>query len=70
LFPQFGHELFWRYFKRLNVFLTQCGYYVSKWEILAIVDEGVTGETRALLQFWGFHSKNVEDAWYLLKWIT
>ena len=50
-FPQFEHELFWRYFKRLNVFLTQCGYRIGKWKILDIVDEGVNRETRALLEY-------------------
>ena len=69
-FPQFENELFWRYFKCLNVFLTQCGYYVGKWEILDIVDEDVNSETRVLLEHWGFHGKNVDDAWYLLEWIA
>jgi len=44
-FPQFEHELFCWYFKRLNSFLAQCEYYVGKWEILGIVDEGVNSET-------------------------
>ena len=48
-FPQYEHELFWRYFKRLNIFLAQYGYYVGKWKILDIVDEGVNSKTRAIL---------------------
>ena len=44
-FPQFKLELFWMYFKRLHVFLAQCGYCVSKWEILVIVDEGMNSKT-------------------------
>ena len=69
-FPQFEHELFWRYFKHLNIFLTQCGYCVSKWKILVIVDEGVNSKTRVLLEFQGFHAKNVNDEYCLLEWIA
>jgi len=29
-FPQFEHELFWRQFKRLNIFLAQCSYHAGK----------------------------------------
>jgi len=47
-FLQFEHELFWRYFKRLNAFLPQYGYCLGKWKILDIIDEGVNTETRAL----------------------
>jgi len=61
-FPQFERELFWRYFKRLNAFLTQCGYYLGKWETLDIVDEGVNSKTRAFLEFWNFHGKNIDEA--------
>jgi len=60
---QYEHELFCWYFKRLNAFLAQCEYYVSKCEILGIVDEGVNSETQILLQFWDFHLLNVDDAW-------
>ena len=69
-FLQFEHELFWRYFKRLNVFLTQRSHCVGKWESLDVVDEGVNNETKTLLEYQGFHGKNVGDAWYLLGWIT
>jgi len=37
---------------------------------LAIVDKGVNSKTRALLELWGFHAKNVVDACYLLEWIA
>ena len=50
-FHQFEHELFWRYFKRLNVFLAQCGYCVGKWKILDILDKGVKTETHILLGY-------------------
>ena len=48
-FSQFVHELFCWYFKHLNAFLAQCGYYVDKWEILGTVDEGVNSETQIRL---------------------
>ena len=53
-FSQYEHELFCWYFKHLNAFLAQCGYFVGKWEILGIIDKGVNSETRILLQFWDF----------------
>ena len=34
---------------------------MGKWEFLGIIDEGVNGETRILLQFWDFHRLNVYD---------
>ena len=43
--PQFEHELFYWYFKPLNVFLAQCGCCVGKWEVLGIIDEAVNNET-------------------------
>ena len=69
-FPQYEHELFCWYFNCLNAFLAQCGYCVSKWEILGIADEGVNSEIRILLQFWDFHQLNVDDAWSLLVWVA
>jgi len=69
-FPQFEHELFCWYFKRLNVFLAQCGYCLGKWKILCIVDEGVNNEIRILLKFWNFHCKSVDEAWNLLEWVA
>jgi len=53
-FPQFKQELFWRYFKHLNTFLTQGGYCVGKQKILDIVDECVNDENWALLEYWCF----------------
>ena len=69
-FPQYEHELFCWYFKRLNAFLAQCEYFVGKREVLGIVDEGVNCETRILLQFWDFHGLTVHDAWSLLEWVA
>ena len=45
-------------------------YCVSKWGILDIVDEGVNSKIRILLEYWDFHGKNIDDPWYLLKWIA
>jgi len=50
-FSQFKHELYCKYFKRLLVFLAQCGYCVHKWETLGIVDEDVNSEMRTLLEY-------------------
>jgi len=50
-FPQFEHELFWSYFKCLNIYLTQCNCDVGKSEILDVVDEGVNSETLILLEY-------------------
>ena len=69
-FPQFEHDLFCWYFKRLNAFLAQCDYCVGKWKILGIVDEGVNSETRILSQYWDLNCKSVDDAWCLLEWIA
>ena len=69
-FPQYEHELFCWYFQRLNAFLAQFEYYVGKWDILGIIDEGVNSEIRILLQFWDFHRLNVDDAWNLLEWVA
>jgi len=68
-FPQFEHKLFLRYFKRLHIFLAKCGYCVGKWEILEIIAKGVNSETCALLWYWGYHDKSVDEACHLLKWI-
>ena len=69
-FSQFEYELFWRYFKRLNVVLAQCGYCVGKWKSLSIVDEGVNSETHILFEYWDFYAKSVDEVWYLPKWIA
>jgi len=43
---------------------------VGKWEIFGILDEGTNSKIRSLLIFWGFHGKNVDEAWSLLEWIA
>jgi len=50
-FFQFEHELFLRYFKRLNVLLAQCGYCVGKLEILDIADKGMNSKTQTLSRY-------------------
>ena len=69
-FPQYEHELFWKYYNRLHDFLAHCGYCLEKWEILNMVYEGVTCETRALLEHWDFCARNVDEAWELLEWLA
>ena len=69
-FPQFEHELFWRHFKLLHIFLGQSGYFVGIWKILNIVDEDVSSETRTLLEYWGFPVKLIHKAWYFVEWIV
>ena len=65
-FSQIEHELFWRYIKCFNVFLTKYGI-ADKWEILDIVDMGLNSKTHALLEHWSFHHKSVNKASYLLS---
>jgi len=69
-FPQFEHELFWKYFKRLSAFLTWWSYCLGRWEILDIIDDGVNSKTWTLLDYWDFHCKNVDDPCYLLECIV
>ena len=62
--------MFCWYSKRLDVFVPKCGYYIGKWEILGIVDEGLNNETIILLQYWDLHRRNVDEAWCLLEWVA
>jgi len=48
-FSQYEHELFWRYYDRLQAFIAHCGC-LEKWELLDTVYRGVNHETRALLE--------------------
>ena len=50
-FPQYEHELFWRYYDRLHAFLAHCDYCLEKWEILNTVYVGVNYEAHALLDY-------------------
>ena len=38
--------------------------------ILNIVDEDMNSKTHALLEYWGFHGKGLDEAWYLLERIA
>jgi len=72
-FPQYEQELFYRYWDRLHAYLAQCascGYSYGKWEILHVVDEGVTCETRALFEYWDFYARTVDEAWDFLDWLA
>jgi len=39
-FPQYEHELFWRYNDRLHAFFARCGYCLEKWKLLNTVYMG------------------------------
>jgi len=53
----------------LNNFIVQCGYCLDKWEILNVINEAMSGETRTLLQYFGFLSKTIDEAVDLLEWV-
>ena len=69
-FPQYEHELFWRYYDRLHAFLVHYDYCLKKWKLLDIVYMGVNHETRALLEQWDFCAKTVDEACALLDWLA
>ena len=72
-FPQHEQELFYRYWDRLHAYLAHCascGYSYGKWELLHVVDEGVTCETRALFEYWDFYARTVDEAWDFLDWLA
>ena len=69
-FPQYEHELFWRYYDKLQAFLAHCDLYLEKWKILNTVYEGVNCEIRALLEYWDFRAKNIDKAWDFLDWLA
>ena len=69
-FPQYEHELFWRYYDRLHAFLAHCDFYLEKWKILNTVYKGVNCEARTLLEYWDFCAKNVDEAWDFLDWLA
>jgi len=59
--------LFWRYFDRLNNFVTQYGYCLGKWEILNVINEEVNDENRTLLQYFRLLPKIIDEALDLLE---
>ena len=61
-FPQYEHELFWRYYDRLHALLAHYGHRLEKWEILNIAYEGMNYETHVLLEHWDFCAWNVVEA--------
>ena len=46
----------------MNNFIVQCGYCLDKWKILNVINEAMSGETRTLLQYFGFLSKTIDVA--------
>ena len=69
-FPQYEHELFWRYYDRLHVFHAHCHYCLGQWELLDTVYKGVNHEIRALLEHWNFCAKSVDKACDFLDWLA
>ena len=67
-FPQDESELFQRYSDCLDNFISQYGYCLRKQEILNVINKGENGDTRTLLQYFGFLSKTIHDALDLLAW--
>jgi len=39
---------------------------VGKWKISGVIDEVVNSRTLILLEYWGFHGQNIDEAWSLL----
>ena len=68
-FPQYEHELFWRYYDRLHAFLAHCAC-LEKWELLDTVYREVNHETRAHLEQWDFCAKTVDEACDFLDWLA
>ena len=68
-FPQYEHELFWRYYDRLHAFIAHYAC-LEKWELLDTVFRGVNHETRALLEPWDFCAKTIDEAFDFLDWLA
>ena len=69
-FPQYEHELFWRYYDILHAFLTHCDYHLEKWKLFDTVNEDVNRETHTLLDQWNFCAKSVDEACDFLDWLA
>ena len=69
-FPQYEHELFWRYYDRLQAFVAHIDYCLEKWELLDAVYKGVNCETHALLEQQDFCAKSVDEACDFLDWLA
>ena len=59
-FYQLKHDLFY-FGSILHLFLAQCGYCVSKWEILDIFYDVGNSETQIILEYWSFDGKSVDE---------
>jgi len=70
-FPQFEHEPFWQYLSWFNDYRTQYMHFTyEKWEICDAVLEGITHETRAILEsmcYGDLCSLDVDDMWDLFE---
>lgn len=71
-FPQFEHELFWRYYWRLGDFLPP-NHGIEQWEICQVMYNGLNEETRALVERMNngeFLWKSPDDAWEFFEWLA
>ena len=72
--PQIEHELFWQYLSRLNDYRAQYMHFMyAKWKICNVVFEGITHETRAILEsmcYGGLCSLDVDSMWDLFEPLT
>jgi len=54
----------------LHVFLAHSACCLKKLELLDTVYEGVNRDTHALLEYWDFCAKNVDEACDFLDWLS
>jgi len=54
----------------LHAFVAHCDYCLDKYELLDTVYVGVKCETHALLEYWDFRAKNVDEACDFLDWLA
>jgi len=55
------------YFGCLDNLVAQYGYYVGNWKILSVINKGVNGKARTLLEYFRFLSKIFDDTMDLLR---
>ena len=71
-FPQFEHEVFWRYYYRLGDFVG-FGHGIEQWEMCNVIYDGLNAETRDIVEsMYGgmFREQSPEDAWAFIEWLA
>lgn len=75
-FPQFEHEIFWKYFSRFNDFCAQLNFSFEKWELCQVIYEGLNTEFRDHVQsmypggFWALFSKSPDEVWDFFEYLA